>query len=128
MSKLVWWPFIIAYVSSIVLGQPSVDAPYTVTKGETTTLGWSGESESLKISYVSSFSDVIAAHQYRIVLSPEMIHPLPLSPLKLGRRASEFSNTSGHSTPSITANTQVAAAVHDVNGEGARSALVPVIA
>ncbi|PBK79987.1 hypothetical protein ARMGADRAFT_95521 [Armillaria gallica] len=29
MPKLVWWPFVIAYASSVVLGNLAVDMPYS---------------------------------------------------------------------------------------------------
>ncbi len=28
MPKLVWWPFVVAYASSVVLGNLAVDTPY----------------------------------------------------------------------------------------------------
>ncbi|KAK0451139.1 uncharacterized protein EV420DRAFT_1646221 [Desarmillaria tabescens] len=122
MSKLVWWPFIIAYVSSIVSGQPSVDAPYTVTKGETTTLGWSGESESLKIPSHRA-STLIVFEQSIVVGDDPSASPL----VELGSTSERALQYQWPLNPKDN-DTRVAAAVHDGNGEGARSAPVPVIA
>ncbi|KAK0200611.1 hypothetical protein DFS33DRAFT_1278020 [Desarmillaria ectypa] len=104
MLKLIWWPFIIVYASSIVFGQLAVDTPYTITKGETTTLSWSGGSGGIVAGDNSSAS--------------------PLA--KLG---STSERTLQYQWPfsSIENGTRVSIVVHDANGEAAQSAPIPVI-
>ncbi|KAK0454257.1 uncharacterized protein EV420DRAFT_1749549 [Desarmillaria tabescens] len=131
MFSLVWWPFVVAYISSVVLGKLAVDTPYAIMKGETTTLSWSGGSEPFTIVRIpKAFRDPGRLNaSTSIVSNQSIISGDDPSASPLADLGSTNERTMQYQWPfdSVEHGNRVAISVHDANGEMAQSAPVLVI-